>query len=148
MGICKILALVVSVIVLYSVQATAQGDSTPIAGCLQKLLPCQPYLHSVNPPPPATCCGPMKQLVEKDAQCLCTVFNNPTILKTLNLTKENALDLPKACGVNPDAVSVCSKVTSSSPVAAPGPTTNGGSSVPAISFIGLSFVYALVATIF
>ncbi|KAF3520793.1 hypothetical protein DY000_02062532 [Brassica cretica] len=75
---------------------------------MEKLMSCQPYIHAVNPPPPPSCCGPMKEIVVNDAPCLCAVFNNPAILKTLNLTKENALDLPKACGANPD-ISLCSK---------------------------------------
>ncbi|OAP18752.1 hypothetical protein AXX17_AT1G67790 [Arabidopsis thaliana] len=111
MEINKFLAVVVVVVVLYSVEATAQGGSPQLTACLQKLLPCQPYIHSLNPPPPPSCCGPMKEIVEKDAPCLCTAFNNPEVLKALNLTKENALLLPKACGVNPD-VSLCSKIAS------------------------------------
>lgn len=77
--------------------------------CMQRLLPCQPYIHAVNPHPPPSCCAPMKEIVETDAPCLCNVFNNPEMLKALNLTKENALNLPKACGANPD-VSLCAKI--------------------------------------
>lgn len=67
-------------------------------------------VHTRGKPAASTpsCCGPMKEIVVKDAPCLCAVFNDPAILKTLNLTKENALDLPKACGANPD-ISLCSK---------------------------------------
>ncbi|CAH2067085.1 unnamed protein product [Thlaspi arvense] len=145
MEICKLFAVVFVSVVLYSIQATAQGGDGDVAGCLQKLLPCQPYILKVNPPPPSSCCGPMKELVDKDAVCLCTVFNNPEILQKLNLTKDKALDLPKACGVNPD-VSKCSKIATSSPPppASPG-STSGGSSVQAVSFIGLVFAAAFVA---
>ncbi|CAH8312072.1 unnamed protein product [Eruca vesicaria subsp. sativa] len=134
METCKFLALIFAAIVgLYSVQATAQGVDPHLTACTQKLLPCQPYIHAVNPPPPPTCCGPMREIVEKDAACLCAVFNNPAILKTLNLTKETALDLPKACGAHPD-ISLCSKAAC-------------GSSVQAISYIGLSFLFAFAAMI-
>ncbi|KAL9311630.1 putative bifunctional inhibitor/plant lipid transfer protein/seed storage helical [Arabidopsis thaliana] len=146
MEINKFLAVVVVVVVLYSVEATAQGGSPQLTACLQKLLPCQPYIHSLNPPPPPSCCGPMKEIVEKDAPCLCTAFNNPEVLKALNLTKENALLLPKACGVNPD-VSLCSKIATPSPIASPG-STNGTSSASTISFNRFSFLSAFVAMIF
>ncbi|KAL0664982.1 hypothetical protein Bca4012_101820 [Brassica carinata] len=119
MEICKFLTVIfVAVVVLYSVQAAEQGGDHHLMACMQKLMPCQKYIHAVNPPPPASCCGPMKEIVEKDSQCLCTVFNNPALLKSLNLTKENALDLPKACGANPD-VSICTKTASSPPIASP-----------------------------
>ncbi|KAF8111334.1 hypothetical protein N665_0076s0310 [Sinapis alba] len=110
MEICKFLTVIlVAVIeVLYSVEAAAEGGDNHSMACMQKLMPCQKYIHAVNPPPPASCCGPMKEMVEKESQCLCSVFNNPALLKTFNLTKENALDLPKACGANPD-VSICTK---------------------------------------
>ncbi|XP_010428282.1 PREDICTED: protein YLS3-like [Camelina sativa] len=148
MEISKIMAVVVAVVVLYSVQATAQGEGgNPQAmACVQKLLPCQPYIHSVNPPPPSSCCGVLKAMVETDAQCLCTVFNNPEMLKALKLTKENALDLPKACGTNPD-VSLCAKLASSPTSASPGPT-NGTSAASAVSFNRFSFLSAFVALIF
>ncbi|CAN7130214.1 non-specific lipid-transfer protein [Brassica rapa] len=144
MEICKFLTVIfVAIVVLYSVQAAEQGGDHHSMACMQKLMPCQNYIHAVNPAPPASCCGPMKEIVEKDSKCLCTVFNNPELLKSLNLTKENALDLPKACGVNPD-VSICTKTASSPPIASP---TSGGSSVQAVSIIGLAFAFAFVARI-
>ncbi|EOA33875.1 hypothetical protein CARUB_v10021367mg [Capsella rubella] len=146
MEISKILAVVVAAVVLYSVQAKAQGGNPQAMACVQKLLPCQPYIHTVNPNPPLSCCGPMKEMVETDAPCLCTVFNNPEMLKALNLTKENALDLPKACGTNPD-VSLCAKIASSPPNASPG-STNGTSAASSISFNRFSFLSAFVAMIF
>ncbi|ESQ27829.1 hypothetical protein EUTSA_v10019626mg [Eutrema salsugineum] len=127
MEICKTLAVLAYVVVLYSVQATAQGGEGQVMACMQKLMPCQPFLHTANPPPPPSCCGPMKEMVEKDAPCLCSVFNSPEMLKKLNLTKDNALELPKACGANPD-VSRCTQTASG-------------------SFIGLGFVFAFVATV-
>ncbi|KAG5380177.1 hypothetical protein IGI04_028019 [Brassica rapa subsp. trilocularis] len=146
MEICKFLTLIfLAIVVLYPVQATAQGGDPHLMSCMQKLMSCQPYIHAVNPPPPPSCCGPMKEIVVKDAPCLCAVFNDPAILKTLNLTKENALDLPKACGANPD-ISLCSKTASLPPTAPPGPTS-GCSSVQAVSYIGLSFLLAFVARI-
>ncbi|XP_010471416.1 PREDICTED: protein YLS3-like [Camelina sativa] len=146
MEIIKILAVVVAVVVLYFVQATAQGGNPQAMACVQKLLPCQPYIHTVNPPPPSSCCEPLKAMVEADAQCLCTVFNNPEMLKALNLNKENALDLPKACGTNPD-VSLCAKLASSPTSASPGPT-NGTSAASSVSFNRFSFLSAFVALIF
>ncbi|RID48271.1 hypothetical protein BRARA_I04794 [Brassica rapa] len=126
------------------------GDARALP-CIQKLKSCQPYLHSVIPPLPASCCLSMKEMVANDAPCLCSVFNNVDMLKSLNLTKDNALDIPKACYADPD-ISLCK----ASPADAfkfcvdQGPTTNSTSSTPtssapAINFAGLSFASTIVA---
>lgn len=108
MEISKFLAVVVVVIVLFSVEATAQDGNPQMYNCIEKLMPCQPYIRTVNPPVPASCCGPLKEIVEKEAPCLCAVFNDPGMLKRFNITKDQVMDLPKACGINPD-VSLCTK---------------------------------------
>ncbi|KAL9306544.1 putative bifunctional inhibitor/plant lipid transfer protein/seed storage helical [Arabidopsis thaliana] len=173
-------AVAVVLVFCYVTSSNAQMTSPPSGGaggdahslpCIQKLMPCQPYLHLATPPP-ATCCMPLNEIVAKDATCLCAVFNNVDMLKSLNLTKENALDLPKACGAKAD-VSLCKTSagtnSSSTPPATPktppasststgtgsGSTGNAApstakptSSAPAINFGGLSFASAVVATLF
>jgi hypothetical protein len=47
-------------------------------------------------------------MVSDDPKCLCDVFDNPDLLKSLNVTKDDAMKLAKACAVNAD-VSVCKK---------------------------------------
>ncbi|XP_022715324.1 lipid transfer-like protein VAS [Durio zibethinus] len=97
-------------------QGGASADAMP---CMQKLMPCQPFMHS--PSPPATCCSPLKDMITQEKQCLCKVFDNTELLKSVNLTKDEALALPKACGIDVD-VSVCNNATS------PGSSTNNTSS--------------------
>lgn len=80
------------------------GGPGPQMECVQKLLPCEPYLHSSSPPP--TCCLPLKEMVVNETQCLCGVITNPEILKSLNVTKDDAITLAKNCGANPD-LSLC-----------------------------------------
>ncbi|XP_057952105.1 non-specific lipid transfer protein GPI-anchored 3-like [Malania oleifera] len=91
------------------------GDTPGAVPCAQKLLPCQPYLHS--PSPPSSCCAPLKRMISDDAHCLCAVFNNAAILKSLNITQADALNLAKACGANAD-ISVC-KNEATSPTGSP-----------------------------
>ncbi|VVA91753.1 unnamed protein product [Arabis nemorensis] len=165
-------------LVFCSVTATNAATAPPSGGdahslpCIQKLMPCQPYLHSATPPPPPTCCMPLREIVENDVTCLCAVFNNVDMLKSLNLTKDNALVLPNACGAKAD-VSKCkassggttspSSTTTSpaTPMTPPASSTGSGStgdsapstakssdSAPAINFVRLSFASAMVATLF
>ncbi|CAH2037026.1 unnamed protein product [Thlaspi arvense] len=163
------------VLVLCSVSPSNAATAPPSGGgdahsmpCIQKLMPCQPYLHSATPPPPPSCCVPLKEIVETDVTCLCSVFNNVDMLKSLNLTKENALVLPKACGADAD-VSQCKAsagggTTPSStspatpktpPASSSGSESTGASassstakstnSAPTINFAELSFASAFVA---
>ncbi|XP_028764096.1 lipid transfer-like protein VAS [Neltuma alba] len=68
--------------------------------CMQKLLPCKAYLNvSATEPPPETCCSSLKDVVDNDFECLCRFYKDPQILPTLNITRHDALQLPKACNV-------------------------------------------------
>lgn len=89
-----------------------KGDSgsggNSLAPCIQKLIPCQAYL---KPPsnPPASCCLTLKEMIADDPTCLCRVFDDADFLRSLNVTQDEALKLPKACGANAD-VSECKKL--------------------------------------
>ncbi|KAK9278206.1 hypothetical protein L1049_027767 [Liquidambar formosana] len=100
------------------------ADSMP---CVKKLLPCQPYLKASSSPP-ASCCVPLKEMVSDDTQCLCGIFDNSEILKSFNITQDDALKLPKACGANAD-ISLCKNATApnGSPTT-PSTPANGSSS--------------------
>lgn len=99
-----ILLVISSLAAVGNSQAIGGGGSLP---CIQKLMPCQPYLKG-SPPPPPPCCVPLKQMVAGDTKCLCAVFKNEAILKGLNVTQKEALHLVKTCGANDD-ISVCSQ---------------------------------------
>ncbi|KAI9174490.1 hypothetical protein LWI28_018191 [Acer negundo] len=64
--------------------------------CVTKLLPCKPYLKASSLPPPATCCIPLNEAVTKEAECLCNVLHNPEIMKSFNVTLDDALSVAKA----------------------------------------------------
>ncbi|KAL6181421.1 hypothetical protein ACLB2K_048076 [Fragaria x ananassa] len=92
---------------------TGGGDPTDSMPCVKKLIPCQPYLHAPEKVP-VSCCLPLKQMVSDDTKCLCGLFNNAETLKKLNLTQDEALKLPKACGANAD-ISICKRDSTSPP---------------------------------
>ncbi|XP_061362629.1 non-specific lipid transfer protein GPI-anchored 9-like [Gastrolobium bilobum] len=82
------------------------------AQCMKKLLPCQQFLKSPNNPTPA-CCVPLSEMQINETDCLCTFFNNPQLLTSINVSKDDVLKLPNACGVDVD-VSKCSTAASPS----------------------------------
>ncbi|KAJ8646738.1 hypothetical protein MRB53_008486 [Persea americana] len=104
--------------------------------CMQKLIPCQSSLHAPSSPPPPTCCLPLKDMIENDKECLCGIFNNQNLLKSFNVTQEDALKLPKACGADVD-ITACNHLdngasamspTSNSTTTAPTPSEGGSNS--------------------
>lgn len=84
-----------------SLDIDAATASAP--ACVEKLLACQPYLEAAPPSPPPSCCGPLKEIIDNDVECLCKVFDNAMLMETLNVSKDEALKLPKACGNEFDA---------------------------------------------
>ncbi|CAA7043142.1 unnamed protein product [Microthlaspi erraticum] len=147
MDMNRFLGVVTVFVTLYSTQVTAQfGVVQEAMRCVDKLLPCHPYIHSDIPPPP-WCCDPMKEIAEKHVTCLCAVFNHPGMLSFISLTKENALNLLNSCGVKHDA-SLCTKSAAYS--SSTGSTTSGSSSVGTaknaalLSILGFSFISAFI----
>ncbi|GAB2292628.1 hypothetical protein Dimus_026865 [Dionaea muscipula] len=102
---------------LFAISSSCHGSGDQLP-CVKRLMPCHQYLHSNNTPP-ASCCVPLNELIAKDKPCLCTVFNNPALLKSLNLTQDQALLLPKHCGVEVD-ISKCN-TTATPPTGPPSP---------------------------
>ncbi|KAF6150893.1 hypothetical protein GIB67_020976 [Kingdonia uniflora] len=130
------------------VGVNSQAGTMP---CMQKLLPCQPFLSNPVGVPPPTCCLPLKETIGVDPSCLCKVFNNPALLKTLNITQDDALKLPKACNTNAD-ISICSKVgvtPTGSPTVLSPPTDDkkGGSHRVINVFGGYGFVALCVSLV-
>ncbi|XP_061989158.1 non-specific lipid transfer protein GPI-anchored 3 [Rosa rugosa] len=108
------------------VDGGGDGDPSDSMPCVKKLIPCQPYLHAPEKVP-VSCCLPLKQMVSDDTKCLCGLFNNVDMLKKLNVTQDEALKLPKACGANAD-ISICKKDSTSPPKSPETPSASNSSS--------------------
>ena len=85
----------------------ASSGAALMPSCLQKLLPCESFLKSPDSPP-ASCCTPLTEMISDNPECICQVFDNSDLLKSLNVTQDQLLKLPKACGSNAD-ISICKK---------------------------------------
>nr|XP_027122962.1 lipid transfer-like protein VAS isoform X2 [Coffea arabica] len=140
--LCSFFLVISSLFCVGFAQKTA-GASGAQLPCVQKLLPCQPYLKDPSNPP-ASCCIPMKELVANDKQCLCQVFTNPVLLKSLNITQQDAMQLSKACNANADP-SDCKTGSSKTNSTASGPSKNAAVGVGAP--LGASAVTALLLSL-
>ncbi|KAG0456147.1 hypothetical protein HPP92_023935 [Vanilla planifolia] len=148
-----LILLVFSFTVVASTLSASGGDGGGAGKdlpCMKQLLPCQPYLHVPNPP--KQCCGPLVSAVENDAACLCTVFYSETILKALNLTKKEALQLPRNCGASVD-LDKCKEgdvpappTSSPSAPAKPSPPSNDSSG--SVASVGKSMTPASLSFVF
>ncbi|PKI76732.1 hypothetical protein CRG98_002900 [Punica granatum] len=132
--------IILFVILSMSSAIAQNGDDSNLMPCVQKILPCEPYLKSTSPP--ATCCIPLKEVVANDQKCLCAVFNNPELLRNFNVTQDEALKLAAACQANAD-VSICKPLLaeppSDSPTTSPpakGPNKPKGSAAHGITAFG------------
>ncbi|KAH7447154.1 hypothetical protein KP509_01G093900 [Ceratopteris richardii] len=77
----------------------AQGD--PCSGVMQQLSACAPFITtsaSATPETSSDCCVSLQSV---DVNCMCQVFNGPTIP---NLDRSKALSLPQTCNL-PNTVS-------------------------------------------
>ena len=83
------------------------------AQCMQKMIPCQPYLKNPTNIPP-TCCNPLNDLVTNSSECLCNILNNPKLIGSIDVTKDEILKLPAACGIHVDASKCNAEATSPS----------------------------------
>jgi hypothetical protein len=99
-----------------SVQAQS---STP--SCASKLVPCGSYINSTNPP--ASCCTPLKEAITNDTQCLCAIYDDPTILKAFGINLTQAEKLAGYCGID-SGTNLC-KASSPSGTPVPPPPSNG-----------------------
>ncbi|KAG7586526.1 Protein kinase domain [Arabidopsis thaliana x Arabidopsis arenosa] len=74
--------------------------------CVSKIVPCFRFMDTTTKPS-MDCCNSIKEAVEKDFSCLCTIYNTPGLLAQFNVTTDQALSLNRRCGVNTD-LSACS----------------------------------------
>nr|GMD37425.1 protein YLS3-like isoform X2 [Ipomoea batatas] len=88
--------------------ADVGGNGGPMA-CMGKLGPCEKFLSEPSSEPSPECCTPMKEVVTKEKVCLCTLFKNAELLKSVNMTQDNALGIAKKCGADADP-SICKDV--------------------------------------
>lgn len=107
-----VLFLSLSALLFLSIPAprlSAQAQtSTP--SCAEQLVPCASYLNSTNPP--ESCCSPLKDAITNDLQCLCAIYNDPSILKSFNINLTDAGKLAANCGINSSIDRCSGRVTS------------------------------------
>uniref|UniRef100_A0A0E0E6A1 Bifunctional inhibitor/plant lipid transfer protein/seed storage helical domain-containing protein n=1 Tax=Oryza meridionalis TaxID=40149 RepID=A0A0E0E6A1_9ORYZ len=93
-------------------QAVDTGAAAGVPSCASKLVPCGGYLNATAAPPPASCCGPLREAAANETACLCAILTNKAALQAFGVAPQQGLLLAKRCGVTTDA-SACANSASS-----------------------------------
>ncbi|CAN4077230.1 unnamed protein product [Withania somnifera] len=140
----KMYALIFMVALTAAIIA-AEAQTPP--SCASKLVPCAPYLST--PKPPGECCDPLREAITDDLDCLCKLYENPTLLPSLGVNITQALALPKACNI-PGDLSACTKEIIL-PLSNPPPQTlsgkDGNNAVNRFAWSGISILFVLCASL-
>ncbi|KAI3687588.1 hypothetical protein L1987_81288 [Smallanthus sonchifolius] len=130
---------VVTLLVMAVTISTAQAQ---VQTCGQKLIPCAEYLNSTTTPP-NSCCDPIKEAVANDLQCLCSLYQNPALLTGLGINVDQALRLPRLCGISSDTTACNTTQAPGGSTTQPPPgNTPGGNNAGKIASSGvLSLVF-------
>ncbi|XP_052208910.1 non-specific lipid transfer protein GPI-anchored 7-like [Diospyros lotus] len=122
MSYSKIWAMAAALALAAAAAGVAEGQSATET-CASKLVPCQDYMNSTNPP--AKCCDPLKEAITNDMKCLCNLYNSG-LLPGLGIDLNQALLLPKRCKI-PGDLNSCVKAS------APSSSSNSSGTPPASS---------------
>ncbi|KAG5539798.1 hypothetical protein RHGRI_020122 [Rhododendron griersonianum] len=110
-------ALIFAAAVAMTAVAPRLADAQTPA-CAEKLTSCVDYI-STNVTPPAACCGPLKEAVTNEMQCLCNLYDAPGLLASFGINVTQAVLLPGRCHL---VAGNCSKASApTSPTSNPPP---------------------------
>ncbi|KAM0045592.1 putative plant non-specific lipid-transfer protein/Par allergen [Helianthus debilis subsp. tardiflorus] len=140
MATSSAITVVVTLLVMVVSISTAQAQTQT---CASKLVPCAQYLNSTTTPP-NSCCDPIKEAVANDLECLCGLYENPSFLTNLGIDVQQALRLPRLCGISSDttACKTAQAPGGSSTQPPPGSTPggNGAGKIASSGVVGLLFI--------
>ncbi|XXG67377.1 hypothetical protein AAC387_Pa06g0737 [Persea americana] len=113
------------------------GQQVP--DCASKLVPCANYLNSTTPPD--SCCSPLREAVRTELKCLCNLYSDRQIFKSLGINITQALELPKHCGVTSNLTACKEQATApaagSSPPSPPSGNSGGSNGAASLAWIGM-----------
>jgi Probable lipid transfer len=108
-----VLFLSLSVLLFLSIPVpplSVQAQSS--TSCASNLVPCANYINSTKPPD--SCCTPLKDTITNDLQCLCAIYEDPSVLKAFGINLTAAEKLASNCGIDSSTTSQCKGIIRSS----------------------------------
>ncbi|KAK8516373.1 hypothetical protein V6N13_047074 [Hibiscus sabdariffa] len=140
--------LMMAVLAILATTATVTVTDAQ-ATCAQSLVPCAPYLSNATAQPQADCCDPIREAVATQLTCLCNLFNDPSLLRSFNVSVATAFRIARDCGVT--NLNACN--TATSPTSAPPPPPgqrgdNGGADKITLTGITALFLVLVSAALY
>ncbi|XP_004298676.1 PREDICTED: non-specific lipid-transfer protein 3 [Fragaria vesca subsp. vesca] len=138
MGCGNISTLTVMVVVVALLSCMAPPSKAQQQTCANDLLPCGDYLNNTDQPS-TTCCTAIKQTVDTQLTCLCTLYTTPGLLKALGANITSAVRIANACGVNSLDADKCNAVRGQAPVSPPTAVPGGDGSSGSVRIVWTGF---------
>ncbi|KAK1376407.1 AAI domain-containing protein [Heracleum sosnowskyi] len=104
-------------------------DLPKFPACVVNLLGCADSLNTTTTPPD-TCCLPLKEAITDQLPCLCSLYNNPTLLISLGINITQVIELPARCGINFSITECTGSPAPVSPMPYPGSPTTPSAATP------------------
>ncbi|KAK4844515.1 hypothetical protein QYF36_021146 [Acer negundo] len=92
--------------VVVVMSTTSLTEAQLIPSCASKLTQCAVFISNATSKPDTSCCNSIKDAVENDLSCLCTLYTTPGLLASFNINVADALRVSRDCNVNTD-LSTC-----------------------------------------
>ncbi|TXG51090.1 hypothetical protein EZV62_023614 [Acer yangbiense] len=115
-------AMVVFVVVVMATTRLTEAQQIP--SCASKLSDCAVFIGNATSKPNEACCNSIKEAVANELPCLCTLYNTPGLLASLNISVTDALRVSNDCNVK-NGLSTCNS-TAPTPVTPPGVSGRDG----------------------
>lgn len=97
-----------SIFISLAVLAVVLGSAQAQYDCASKLVDCYKFINSTTKPD-NDCCSSIKNAVNTQLKCLCTLYTTPGLLQSFNITLNQALNLSAECNASTD-LSACNSM--------------------------------------
>lgn len=97
-----------SIFISLAVLAVVLGSAQAQYDCASKLVDCYKFINSTTKPD-NDCCSSIKNAVNTQLKCLCTLYTTPGLLQSFNITLDQALNLSAECNASTD-LSACNSM--------------------------------------
>lgn len=97
-----------SLFISLAVLAVVLGSAQAQYDCASKLVDCYKFINSTTKPD-NDCCSSIKNAVNTQLKCLCTLYTTPGLLQSFNITLDQALNLSAECNASTD-LSACNSM--------------------------------------
>ncbi|XP_074330824.1 non-specific lipid transfer protein GPI-anchored 7-like [Apium graveolens] len=125
----SLIVMVVMVAMMGNLAVKGNDDFPDLPLCAVSLAGCVDYLNTTTTPPD-TCCLPLKEAITDQLPCLCSLYNDPSLIISLGFNITQVIELPARCGINFSITECTGSPAPISPMPFPGTPTTPSATPP------------------